>query len=369
MGQAQSLLLNISISSLGRTSSASITAAQPCSYGTFIITASQLLPLLPPPQLPSSCILPPLSPLPLLFQVSLHRPQLSSLPQPAPLPLVALGQTSLNLTVSPFFLCLFNKPSPPSDLIALRLSLPPPLLNLIARHAATLRQGHSMRMVVLLMAFDAHYAAAAAHDDMAYGAFDTAGAGSITFVLDAATASDVDAVVVNCSYPHMHLMSQWQRVQPHVIFATIGFCTPPAASILHFTLPTPFPPLLHRSIAASLLSPHTPLPFSPFSPKSRARIAVLAYAACNVSASAAHDGGSGGVALERSIACLENELMLSTTGLQLQYVSAPCSRRKFSHVAHVRLCRRELRSAQRPMDKHAAAPHCSGSALLSPFRR
>ncbi len=322
---AEAPVMNISISSLGRTSSASVTAAQPCSFGRFIITASQLLPLLPPPQPPSLCILPPLSPLPLSFQVSLRYLQPSS--AQALLPPLALGHTSLLLTVSPLFPCLLHNPLYPSDLTALQLSLPPPLFNLVARHAATGREGQIVRFVVLLIGFDAEYAAAAedavAPDDTSSATLDAAQLVRYAFVRVAASSSEVDAVVVNCGYAHMHLLPLWQRMQMHVAFATIGSCSPPVASISHIPLAAkPSLPVVHRSIASRLLSSHTSLPFSPSSPTSRARIAALAYAVCNVSVVAAmHDGSRGRVELERTIACLERELMLSTRGLQLQCVN------------------------------------------------
>lgn len=315
-GHAQGVVLNITLVSLGRTSSASVAAARPCSYGRFIITASQLLPLLPPPHPPSSCILPPLPPFPLLLQISLHRYQRSSLPSPPPF---ALGRASLSLTVHPLFPCLLNNPSPPSDVTALRLSLPPPLLHLISRHAA----GKDAPLVVLLMGFDADYAAItadAARDDVSTGTFHTAKSGVI-FVPVASSSSEVDVVAVHCSYPHMHLLSQWQHMQMHITFATIGSCDPPVASVFHSPIKASSSPLVIRSILSSLLSRHAPPPYSPSSSTSSARIAALAYASCNASvATAAHDGSRSKAELQRTIACLENELLISTMGLQLQCV-------------------------------------------------
>jgi hypothetical protein len=187
-----------------------------------------------------------------------------------------------------------------------------------------------VRFVVLLIGFDAEYAAvagdAAAPDDTSSAAFYAAELVSFAFVQIASSSSEVDAVVVHCSYAHMHLLPQWQRMQMHVTFATIGSCAPPVASILHIPITAkPSLPLLHRSIASHLASSHTPPPFSPSSLTSRARIAALAYAACNVSvAAAAHDGSRMGAELERTIVCLEHELMLSTRGLQLQCVNIAC---------------------------------------------
>ena len=316
--------MNITISSLGRSSSAAITAAQPCSYGRFIITASQLLPLLPPPHPSSSCILPPLPPLPLLFSLSLHPLQPHSLPPPAPLPPFALGHTSHILTVSPLFPCLFNRHLPPPDKAALSLSLPPPLLDLIARHAV-----QRARLVVLLMGFDDEHTAS-----ISPAAFNAATAVvNYTFVLSAASSSEVDAVIAHCSYAHLHLLPQWQTMQLHATIATIGTCSAPFPSVLH--IPHTAPSSSLHSIASALQHPFTPPPFSPASSTSRVRIAALAYTACNASAAAASysGGGENNAALAHTIACLERQLIESTKELQLQCATSPLS----SFLKHVTL--------------------------------
>ena len=176
---------------------------------------------------------------------------------------------------------------------------------------------------MLLIGFDADYAAItadAARDDVSTRTLHTAKSGA-AFVPVASSSSEVDVVAVHCSYPHMHLLSQWQHVQMHITFATIGSCDPPVASVLHTPINASSSPLIVRSIISSLLSRHVPPPYSPSSPTSRARVAALAYAFCNASAAtAAHDGSGNEATLQRTIACLENELMISTMGLQLQCV-------------------------------------------------
>jgi hypothetical protein len=302
-GHAQGVVLNINISSLGRDSTASVKGTLPCSNGRYIITASQLLPLLPPPQAPSSCIRPALPPLPVSFHVSLHQPEISSSLLPPPL---AQGRASLIMTASPLLPCLLSPPSSLADCTAVSLSLPPPFLDLVARHATAARIASEAQLVVLLLGlepdapkdvFSAHHQAAASNRSK--------------FVQYATSSSEIDIVVVSCSYTHMHLMSHWLRAQLHITFATLGACSPPFPSVVHIPRSVPSNPLI-PSIASALLSPYVPSDYSPMSPTSRTRIAALAYVACNVSASA------NAADLAPTIACLQQQLEVSTQALQLQ---------------------------------------------------
>jgi hypothetical protein len=194
--------------------------------------------------------------------------------------------------------------------------MPPPLLDLIAAHAA-----QHARLVVLLMGFDDEHTAS-----ISSAAFNAARVvANYTFVVSAASSSEVDAVVADCSYAHLHLLPQWQQMQLHATIATIGSCSAPFPSVLHIPHTAPSSPL--HSIASALQHPFTPPPFSPASPTSHARIAALAYTACNVSAAAAaySGGGENNAALAHTIACLERQLIESTKELQLQCVTAPLS--------------------------------------------
>lgn len=226
------------------------------------------------------------------------------------------------LATSPLFPCLLNKPPSLADATALRMSLPPAFLDLVARHAAAGRDARALQLVVLLLGSDAP-------GDIDYAAPVAAGQGSYKFVQHAPSSSDIDAVVVSCSYPHLHLLPLWVRAQLHVTFATIGACTPPLASIVH--IPHSASSSSHiQSVVSAFLSPFIPSSFSPLSPTSRTRIAARAYATCNVSgaAAAARDGGGAAAALARTIACLEEELTAATMGLQLQYLNPPLRPRK-----------------------------------------
>jgi hypothetical protein len=141
-------------------------------------------------------------------------------------------------------------------------------------------------------------------------------------VRHAASSSDIDHVIVSCSYAHLHLVPQWLRTQLHVTFATLGPCPPPFASVVHIPRADPS----HQSaphVAPAVLSLRAASDFSPLSQSSRTRTAALSYAACNVSASvaaaaAALDGDGAAAALAPTIVCLEHELQVSTAALQLQ---------------------------------------------------
>jgi hypothetical protein len=179
-----------------------------------------------------------------------------------------------------------------------------------------------VQLVVLLLGCDAPA-------DIGSAAPVAAAQVSPKFVQYASSSSDIDAVVVSCSYPHLHLLPLWLRAQLHVTFATLGACAPPLASIVHIPHSAPSSSYM-QSVASAFLSPFIPSAFSPLSPTSRTRIAARAYATCNVSAAAAaaRDGGGAAAAVARTIACLEEELTVSTMGLQLQYVNPALHPRK-----------------------------------------